>query len=372
MSVELRCIYPNGAVEIAVLVFVAIAVTAAVFPFARRGGLRVPAVGFRVFSSVFFGVGRRHRRARLPLRFFDQIAQFGVDVIVGKSVVLCLRVSALFFRGSVIRTAVGGSGNRLFFRREIFLRRKLHNLERADFRFGGNGNARRFACGLRAQNHLRESVVLAEAENGFDGIGDDFRMDAALRCRGEARGGVGGSFVVLQKDVAGFYSGIPKFGEKRSREGARCGIGDGVERASGGRSRAGRDDDDVSASGNQRRKGEAHGAKRGNDLGIECEANFFRGNGLKIFFGKILPGEDDADEVFLLFQNGLNGGNDGVRRCGIAGNGNKFVLAERGFGNRSRERVNANADAAEAPSDAQGRLSACTGDDNGIHKTRIV
>ena len=250
----------------------------------------------------------------------------------------------------------------------IFRRRELHGLQRADFGFGGNGNVRRFPRRLRAQNHLRERVVFAEAEDGFDGVGDDVRVNAALRRRREARRGIGRAFVALQKDVAGFHAGVAQLREERSREGARRGVGGGVEGARGSRSRAGRDDDRVPAVFDQRGENEAHGAERRYELRVQREADFFRGNGFEALFGKVLSGEDDAGDAFFLLQHRVHGGFDGFGRSRVAGRGNEFVRTESGVGNRSRERAHAHAEIAEPPRDAQRGFAVRSGDDDGIHK----
>ncbi len=350
---ELGSFHAHGAIEIPISIFV--------FPIASAAAAFVPARVCGNALAVPVAISRRF--------IFQKITQLGIDVVIGKSVVVVIAFGGgqfRFFR-SVVRTAIRGRGNRFFLRRKIFRGRKFHGLKRTNFRLGGNGNARRFARCLRTQNHLRKRVIFAKPENGFHGIGDDVGVNAALRRSREARGGIGRALVVLKKNVASLYAGVAKLRKKRSRKRASGAVCSGIERATGGRSRARRNDDDVSARCDERRQHHAHSAQRRNDLRVERERNFLRRNRLERIVRNILPGEHDADHVIFLFGNRFNGGNNGFRRRKIARNGNKFVCAEPVFGNFSRERVNANAESAEAPSDAQSRLSGSSGDDDGVH-----
>jgi hypothetical protein len=86
--------------------------------------------------------------------------------------------------------------------------RELDYLDGAEAGFGAYGDTGFFAGCLGAEDEFGECVVFAQAEEGFNNVGDDIGLDLALWGVGEAGGWVVGGRIGGDVEMGGFDAGV--------------------------------------------------------------------------------------------------------------------------------------------------------------------
>ena len=321
--------------------------------------LVVTALGGRP-GVAFAARGRVRTRA---LKFVFAVGGPGELFVFGVPIFLLVFIVEIFRgrRRSVGGAGAFGGGDGFGFLGEVLARGELDIAGGEAGEFGGAQQARGLAQGRGAEDEGGDDVAGAGAEEVFDGVGDEFRVDGALRVEGE--GGFGRGLGIGAREEGGGADAV-------AAEFVEEGVGKVVEAAfdGGGDGAAGRgavaipaEDEEVALLFAQPREGdprEGEGCKKADvdPLGEVGDGGVEEGR------RRDARGVNDEADVPFARHDVLSHLGQGSRVGEVAGKGDKIVVWEGVAGELGGECIHSAAHADEAPANGEARPGVGAGD----------
>jgi hypothetical protein len=346
------------------LVLAGTAVVVIITPARRRAA--VGARGTIVTRAIGAGaIGARSVARTIAGGFFAitgprQGFGFGIPFFV---VLVFLFVVKIFGAGgwSVGRAGTRGRGNGLGFAGEKCARGQLDLAGGEAGELGGAGQAWCLDGGGRADDEGGDDVAGAEAQEVFDGVGDELGVDGGLGVEGER--GFGGDFGIGPRvDGGGADAFVAQFVEELGGEVMEATFDGGGDGAFGGGAVAiPAEDEEMALFLAEPRESGACEGDGGEEADVEALGEGVDG-GVEERDGSAPRGVNDKAYVPLAGQDVLDRESKGGRVGKVYGEGDEVVVRERIAGELGGESIHPAAHTDEAPGNGEARAGVGAGD----------